>query len=448
MNNANLFLLFRITLILCFGYIGLYFLLLTPNWLVSFWFFLFSLICIVELVRFLERSKRDLATFLIGIKQKDFSNSYFKQSSSGADKQLYQAFSVITEEFKSLRKEKETNFHFLQAVVEHSGIPMIGYKVKNEQITLMNQAAKDLFNKPFITSLNMFGQIDFGLLATIKKLKSGEKELVKIVLKNQLLHLSVIAKELKLEDESYKLISFQNIKSELDEKELESWQKLIRVLTHEIKNSAIPISTLTEVINQMIIDENGNVKDLSLLDQEELEDIRLGMHTVEKRSKGLVKFVNAYGQLAKIPEPQLATIDVAKLIEQVVNLVRNDIKKSNIKLKVESSENLIISADPELLEQVLINLIKNAREALTDTKDPLIDISTYKQQNYVVIAVHDNGPGIPPNILENIFIPFYTTKKEGSGIGLSLSRQIMRAHKGTISVSSDASEGTTFYLRF
>lgn len=448
MSKGRLSLIFRFVFILGLGYAGMFFVLQTNHWLLSLWFFFFALAGIFELIIYLEKSKRELATFLTGIKQNDFSSSYIGKSYSEADKLLHNAFTTITEEFKNLRKEKETNFHFLQAVVEHSGIPMIGYKVSNGHITLMNQAAKELLNKPFLLHLNALSQIDPKLEKAIRKLRSGEKELVKTAFKNQLLHLSVVAKELKLDDEEYKLISIHNIKSELDEKELEAWQKLIRVLTHEIKNSAIPISTLTEVINQMIVNEKGEIRDLSLLDQEELEDIRIGMQTVEKRSKGLVNFVNAYGKLAKLPEPKIIQVDVSKLLNQIENLVKNDFKRAGVKLTVKSEIKLFIMADPELIEQVLLNLIKNAKEALTEADNPAVEVNANYENNHVVITVKDNGSGIEDDIMENIFIPFYTTKKEGSGIGLSLSRQIMRAHQGTISVSSTTGIGTTFHLCF
>ena len=312
----------------------------------------------------------------------------------------------------------------------------------------MNQSAKELFNKPFLSTLRALSSIDAELVTIIRQLNSGEKKLLKIILNNQLLHLSVIAKELTLEGEAYKLLSIQNIKSELDEKELESWQKLIWILTHEIKNSAIPISTLTEVITQIMIDEKGNMKALSSLDNEELEDIRIGMLTVEKRSKGLVKFVDAYGRLARVPDPKLITVNVSDLLIQVHNLMKNELKRSAVNVMINAEPHITIKADPDLIEQVLINLIKNAKEALLEINDPIIEINVFQNQSGSVIAINDNGPGIPPNRLDNIFIPFFSTKKEGSGIGLSLSRQIMRAHKGSISVSTSPEEGTTFYLNF
>ena len=448
MKRFDRLLVLRLILIFSLGFLGIYVFISTSYWLVSLWLLVFTLLGIFDLIRFINKTKNDLHTFLVSIRQNDFSASFKQWSSSGPDAELQSVYTAIMEQFKKLRNEKESNFHFLQAVVEHSGVALIGYRVKDEQITLMNQAAKTLFDKPFMTTIQNFNHIDRQLTSVIKKLQSGEKEMVKVLINNHLLNLSVLAKELKLEDEYYKLVSFQNIKAELDEKELEAWQKLIRVLTHEIKNSAIPISTLTEVINNIIIDSNGQVKDLGKLEKEDLEDVKVGMQTVLKRSKSLVNFVEAYGKLARLPEPKIKTIKVSEFFRDIENLVRNDLRKSNIELKLDIDENIKLKADPEMLEQVLINLIKNAREALGNNENPVITLKAYHEDNQVVIEIEDNGEGIEAEILENIFVPFYTTKKDGSGIGLSLSRQIIRAHGATIAVTSTPGSGTTFILRF
>ncbi|TRX51761.1 ATP-binding protein [Fulvivirga sp. M361] len=438
----------RISLVIIFGFSGIYVLTQTYFWLVSIWLFLFMSITFYDLIRYIERSKRDLSNFLLGIQQNDFSNTYSLKRANKLDFELNHAYTTIINEFQKLRREKESNYHFLQAVVEHSGIPLIGYSEGNLEITLMNGAAKELFKKPHLTSVKAISRIDPTLGQVVSRLESGQKELVKVVIDNELLNLSVIAKEIKLDEGWYKLISFQNIKTELDEKEIESWQKLIRVLTHEIKNSAIPISTLTEVINQMITDETGELRDLSKLDPEDLEDLKIGIRTVQKRSKGLVSFVNAYGQLAKIPEPSIKKVNVSNLIKEVTALLQHDYQKNHIKLNASSNESLFIHVDAEMIEQVLINLLKNAREALHDNRSGEVTVQSYLKSHQTIISVKDNGPGIDHETLEQIFIPFYTTKKEGSGIGLSLSLQIMRAHKGKLKVHSQPGKGTTFDLIF
>ncbi|ELR73916.1 response regulator receiver domain protein [Fulvivirga imtechensis AK7] len=355
---------------------------------------------------------------------------------------------LITQEFQQLRKEKESNYHFLQTVVEHSGVPLMVYDEETLKITLMNKAAKELFKRPHLTNLKSIEQLDKHLFQLILKLQSGQKELIKTVIENELLHLSVLAREIKLDDRLHKLISFQNIKAELDEQEIQSWQKLIRVLTHEIKNSAIPISTLTEVINQMIVDERGELKDLSQLQQEDLDDLKIGIRTVQKRSAGLVNFVNAYGELAKIPQPKFQRVHVLELVERTEALLGPDLKRAGVKLTKAVDPALQIEADMDMVEQILINLIKNAKEALVNTEQPCIELTTFIKNHRTVIVVKDNGPGIEAEAMDQIFVPFYTTKKQGSGIGLSLSRQYMRAQKGNLTVTSSPEAGTSFFMIF
>jgi len=443
--SYRLRIILRLLLIFLLGGGGVYVITSTYFWLVGVWMLLFAIISIWELIRFLERENRDLGNFLMSIKQQDFSGSY--SHSGRSNSRLYEAFNVITAEFAHLRQEKESNYHFLQVIVEHSTVPMICFREENGEVTLMNQAAKTLFNRPFIKSIETLKKIDKGLFKQVSELESGEKTLLKVLIDRELTHLSVMAKELKMEGELYKLVSFQDIKAEMDEQEIESWQKLIRVLTHEIKNSAIPISTLIEVINQMITQDDGSLKDLSQLDSDDLDDLKVGIATVEKRSKGLVKFVNAYSELAKLPTPKIQVTDTKVLIIDVLSLLRQDLQQAGIILN-ENIGSHQIKIDPELVEQMLINLIKNAKEALEGCDKKEISISTHSKENQVILSIKDTGPGMDKEVLHNIFIPFYTTKKHGSGIGLSLSKQIMRAHKGDLQVKSEVGAGTEFTLVF
>ena len=263
----------------------------------------------------------------------------------------------------------------------------------------------------------------------------------------ELKNLSLRATEFILKNNHYKIVSIQDIKSELEEKEVESWQKLIRVLTHEIMNSAIPISTLSSVISQMLEDEQGNPLPLSDLEDDISEDVLGGLKTIESRSKGLVKFVDAYKSLTKIDPPKFETVSLKKLVADITKLLKPDLDGRQIELSIEIDKSHKVKGDSELLAQVLINLLKNAMEALEDMKGK-IAIESKILGGRTVLALSDNGPGIEPDILENIFVPFFSTKKKGSGIGLSLSRQIMRLHKGSIAVQSKLGVGTTFVLTF
>ena len=439
-------LIFRLFIIFFLGSCGIYITTSTYFWLVGIWFILFTILAIWELIRFVEREYKDLGNFLMAIRQKDFTGSYSPAGKSNPA--LYKAFNVITEEFGKLRQEKESNYHFLQVIVAHSTVPKICFKETNGEITLMNKAAENLFKKPFFKTIHGLKAVDKLLAQKVQSLESGQKSLIKVLIDHELIHLSVMAKEIKLEGKMYKLVTFQDIKSELDEQELESWQKLIRVLTHEIKNSAIPISTLTEVINQMLTTEDGTLRDLSTLDEEDLDDLKIGLRTITKRSQGLVNFVNNYGELAKVPKPRFDQVNVNQLMQGVLELLKNDLSKAGIEIIKDITSPLTVNVDADLIEQVLINLIKNAKEAIGESMGGKIIVAAYRKQDQIILSVSDNGPGMDKETLNNIFVPFYTTKKQGSGIGLSLSRQIMKAHKGSINVSSQPGKGTTFYLNF
>ena len=433
----------RIVIILALGYSAVYVLTQTHFWLVSFWLALALVITLYNLIRYVERSRRELAYFLLAIKQNDFTNTYHYKKQSD----LNYAFHEINQVMKDLRNQKATNLLYLQTVVEHVRVAVLCFD-ENNKVQLVNKAAKDLFQRPYLTSVNSLSVVSDELVDKIKVLRSGERELVKVQIGGKLNNLSMLVTTFKLQDTSYKLVSFQDIKSELEEKEIESWQKLIRVLTHEIKNSVIPISTLSDVILQMI-KQNGDKPDLSKLDEESIEDLVGGLETIEVRSKGLANFVKTYDQVTKLPEPQFESVSVTGLVERVSNLFKPELEKRNIKLKVHNDTDLDIQADPDLIDQILINLVKNAMEAIEKIKNPTINIRTSRSsEGDIQIQVRDNGPGIPDEVLENIFVPFYTTKESGSGIGLSLSRQIMRLHKGNIVVHSNESSGSTFTLQF
>jgi len=284
------------------------------------------------------------------------------------------------------------------------------------------------------------------LLNTLRRLKSGERALVKIEDREALLQVAVSATEFKLRDELFTLVSLQNIQSELEEKEMEAWQNLIRVLTHEIMNSVTPIASLASSINDLLPPTAGEAP-VSL---ETVQDVRSAVQTIQRRSAGLLHFVDSYRNLTRIPKPNFQVFPLARLFAQVQQLMSANVRQNGIRFETHvEPANLMLTADPELIEQVLINLLLNAMEALQEHASPRIELGARLDEGgKIIIQVKDNGPGIIAEALANIFIPFFTTKKGGSGIGLSLSRQIMRLHRGTINARSLPNVETVFTLRF
>ena len=445
-NSDNFSIYWRIVAILVLSFTVVYFLLATPYWAVSLWALVFITLITVNLIRHLEKTKREMINFLLAIRQNDFTTSSQK-SSRKID--LKYAQTQILEVFQRLNKEKESEHQYLKTVVEHVKVALICFDELGE-VTLLNQAACELFDRPYLKNIAALKKIDPELYELLKSLRPGQKRLIKIVIKNKLMQLSLQATAFKIKNHQYKLVSFQDIKSELEEKELESWQKLIRVMTHEIKNSAIPIATLTDVTYQQLIGENDYPKDLGTIDPDELKDIKTSLKTIASRSKGLVNFVKAYNDLTRIPPPKIKSVDILPALKSIEQLLTPQFKSSGIRLKYAvESHNFSIKADMGLIEQVIINVLLNAVDALEKKSNAEIAISCFlNQDNKKCIEISDNGPGIPEEVLENVFVPFYTTKNQGSGIGLSLSRQIMRLHHGTIEVSSVPGAGTKVTLLF
>jgi len=428
---------------------AVYILTQTHFWLVSFWIILAVLISIVELLRYIERSHRELENLVVAISQGDFTNTY-QQHWYKSGELLAHAYNRLVTTYQQLRQEKESNHQYLQNVVEHVSIALIGLNQQNE-VTLVNPAAKQLLQYPVIRHLSDIESVDQDLHQCIDQLKAGQRVMVKLVRNDQLMQLAVQASEFYLQGTYYKLISLQDLRRELEEQELASWQKLIRVLTHEIMNSVIPIANLSGIVRQNLLQtQHATTLQLQTLDKEDSQDLLESLKVIEDRSQGLGNFVKAYRSITQVAQPHFREVKVVDLVQRVHGLFATTLEKQGIQWSQQvSPEALILTIDLELVEQVLINLVKNALEALNETHHPSISLSAYRtKENEGVIELRDNGPGIPSEVAEQIFVPFFTTKPNGSGVGLSLSQQIMRLHQGAISARSSPGDGTTFILHF
>jgi two-component system nitrogen regulation sensor histidine kinase NtrY len=357
---------------------------------------------------------------------------------------LKEAFNDVLDAFRKTRADKEEHFQYLHTVVQHIGIGLVCF-APNGRVELINTAALRLLRRPHVRDIRELEAFSKPLVDTLLKLRSGEKSLVKVEDDDELLQLVVYATELRMRGETFTLASVQNIQSELEEQEMEAWQKLIRVLTHDIMNSITPISSLASTVRGLVPQkENGT------FDAEVLDDVHMALETIQSRSQGLLHFVDTYRELTRIPKPNFQIFAVAELFTHIRQLMRSDLEEKNIAFHTDIvPETLELTADPDLVDQVLINLLRNAMQALVGREDARIALTAHlDRRGRVVIQVRDNGPGILADVQERIFIPFFTTKRDGSGIGLSLSRQIMRVHRETISVQSRLNEETVFTLRF
>jgi signal transduction histidine kinase len=400
---------------------------------------------IYSLIHYVEKTNRDLTRFLEAIKHTDFSQTFSSTGLGSSFEPLKKAFNEVIEQFRRARADKEEHFRYLQTVVQHVGIGLIAF-TQDGEVGLINTAAKRLLRITHLKNIKTLESLSKPLVARLLQLESGGKALVKIDDKNELLQLAIYAAEFKLREQTFTLVSIQNIQSELEEKEMEAWQNLIRVLTHEIMNSVTPIASLASTVNDLLDTQKFGEE----ISADSIGDMRGAVQTIQKRSEGLLHFVDAYRSLTRIPRPNFKIFRLADLFDSVEQLLRASFKEKIIILntKVEPGS-LELAADPEMVEQVLINLILNAIQALDGKINAMIDLTArMDERGRVIIQVADNGPGIIPEVLEKIFIPFFTTRPEGSGIGLSLSRQIMRLHRGTINARSEPNVETVFTLRF
>jgi two-component system, NtrC family, nitrogen regulation sensor histidine kinase NtrY len=418
----------------------------SPYWMAGIWTALITVGLFVYTVRFVGRSEQKLTAFLQALRQNDFAVT-FSEDTKSDDFDLHRAFNQLNDIFRKLRSEKESQHQLLQVIVEHAGAPMICFEESNSEVYLINNAAKQLLQIPFLQKIDGLSRIDYELPKLLHEIKDGEKTSYKLALNGKLIFLSVNSQHILFQDKDLKLVALLDVSSELAAKEAETWHKLLRVLTHEISNSAIPLSTLSSYIHDLVVSSRNEKRELT---QEERQDIMESLKTIDQRSRSLKEFVQNFKSVGQIPEPRLEKLAVSEIIQDAIKLFGKDIDRENIQLQIGKVEDIFIYADKNLTQQVLINVLKNSVEAMANMKNhKRIDISVAKEgQRYLHVNVRDSGSGIAAEDIEQIFIPFYSTKKGGSGIGLSISRQIMQKQKGDISVQSEFGKGSVFRVTF
>jgi len=412
-------------------------------------FILFGL-QIIALVKFMEKGNQELISFLDSIRYDDISFTYKTNSKNEHINKLNEELNKVLKNLREVRREKEADFQYLKNIVQHVGIGLITFD-KSGKIQIMNTAAKKLLKVNSVETIYDLSSVSEALVDIFSRLRTGGRDLIRLEIGGDIVQLAIYAIELTLRGEEFKLVSIQNIQSELEEKEMEAWQNLVRVLTHEIMNSVTPISSLANTVEDELHEQLNNGQKVNTITNDEIEDIHLAIQTIKKRSQGLIRFVQDFRNLTHIPKPKLSNIEVECLLNEMLVLLKTDIEKNQVQVSVRlDPKDLTLQADKELIEQVLINLIKNAIQSFDeDQTNKLIELSGYvDEKSRPIISVKDNGSGIDEEAMEKIFIPFFTTKKTGSGIGLSLSRQIMRQHQGMLGVKSKVDEGTEFFLRF
>ncbi len=408
-----------------------------------------GILCIItffNLHKYIVRRFREMDDFFESVKYRDFSRRFVEELGPKDIRHLHKGFNDVNRVVREINAKKEVQYLYLQKILEMVDIGIIAYNIENGQVLWANDSIKNTLDLPSFKNISFVEKRKPALFEEVFETYHSEATSVSISVKNERLKVLISDTVFEIEDESYKLIVLQNIDETLNQNESEAWKKLLSVMTHEIMNSIAPISSLADTLQTQLRMSTVNPAENFL----DMEDLEAGITSIKRRSEGLMKFAKTYRSLNKITQLNLEQVYIRELFESLQHLMQPSLKDKHIEIDFQLANNdLQIQIDTYLIEQVLINLLLNAIDACEQVDAPKIIISATKnvEQNSV-IRVHDNGKGIPAEITDNIFVPFFTTKKNGSGIGLSLCKQIMMLHKGKIQINSEVGRGTVVTLVF
>src|SRR5450432_4027570 len=400
---------------------------------------------LADFYRFFRKTQDELEQFVESIHYRDFSRHFDVSHAPHELKTMRKGFNDINSTFKVISREKETQYLYLQKILELVETGILSYEMESGDVVWMNDSLKRILGMPYLKSLKSLEKRDIYLYKEIQQLQPGAGKIISISKDNGIVKVLASATAFQTDNKTYKLAAFQNVNEALDEAEAKAWQKLLSVMTHEIMNSVAPISSLAETMLSRLQKATAFMRKQPAA----VEDLELGIETIRRRSEGLLKFTETYRNLNKIVAPTLSKVYVRNLFENLHQLMLPTLQQKNVELDIIlQNPDLSYELDPTLIEQVLINLLVNAIEAVKDKPNPKIQLSAFSAagSSKINIKVADNGCGIPPSLMDRIFIPFFSTRKNGSGIGLSLCQQILLLHKGSIQVQSVENEGSVFTL--
>jgi len=402
------------------------------------------LLLVVDLARYLTRGQQALADFTLALQYRDFSRQYPAQSGPASLRPLHTAFNQVSATFRELRAEQEGQFQYLQTILALLDTGIVSYDAAGT-VAWVNEAFKQTLHLPYLKNIRALQARQPALYEAICRAIPGQPAVVKLTVGPQTVQLLVSATQFKLRGEAFTLLAFKNVSQALADTETAAWQQLLRVMTHEIMNSVAPIASLADSLGRHVQRAQQQAASGELLD-----DVSTGIRIIQQRSEGLLRFAQVYRDFSTLAAPQRTTLYVQELLQTTRQLLAEQLAAQGIEVTLSvRPAHLTLHADGHLLEQVLINLVLNAAQALAQIPTPRISLLAWlDEQERVVIEVRDNGSGIATDALDSIFIPFFTTRPHGSGIGLSLAKQIMQLHQGSIQVHSVEGAGSAFQLWF
>ncbi|MDD4602193.1 MAG: ATP-binding protein [Bacteroidales bacterium] len=399
-----------------------------------------------SIIHNVNQTNHQVAFFFEAIRNEDSSLKFPTTTRQKSLRHLYQSLNSLNDRISEIKQKNEYIEKYYQSFIQHAATGLLAFNDNNE-VEIMNEKAFEYVGIPSFTPLHLIPLRNPDLFNTLAVIQPGEACTYKRVTNESQINLLIRSKEIRYGGKVSKLISLQDIRNELEEKELDSWQKLIRVLTHEIMNSIAPIVSLSGTLRKFFIEEGKPVQS-EKVDEETIGNVIQGLDTIEERGNGLVDFVNSYRKLTRIPQPEFVPFEIQEWLEQIQLLLREKMEDRQIHFELKIDPGVSeLTGDKTLLTQVIINILNNAMEALEEiTENRKIRLSVdSSKQNRILIRISNNGPYIPEETMEKIFVPFFTTKDQGSGIGLSLSRQILRLHRGHIYAES-TEKSTSFTI--
>ncbi|PCI77132.1 MAG: histidine kinase [SAR86 cluster bacterium] len=447
-NRFGLLLLVRFLLLT----VGLYcfiYLFNHPRFHATTLFMFFILLALTwELWFFINKTNRELSRFFSAARYSDFGQQFNFSDAGGSFTDLGETFNTILGKLRQQKQKQEQQIRHMSAMIEHIPTPLLSV-LQDGSILLRNNAARQLFGSISILNIADLRQFGDDFCNKIASSKAGKKQMSKFSIDDIESDVMISSIKFTTGKDTESLVSLQDIGNELETTQLKAWEDLARVLTHEIMNSITPVASLSQTIVDMVDDADQKALKPEQYRQS-LDEIGEAAVTVARRSNNLVKFVSNYRKLTKLPSPKKSKLDLQELFEHVIRLMDADSSEHTVKLVSNiSPSSLNVYADREMIEQTLINLVRNSKQALTERKEGEVILSAYlNSRGNVIIEVSDNGTGIEEKLLRKIFVPYFTTKSDGSGIGLALARQFMISHGGSIGAANNSTGGSKFILSF
>jgi two-component system, NtrC family, nitrogen regulation sensor histidine kinase NtrY len=400
--------------------------------------------------RIYDATNEAITSFFDSLRNDDTTIRFQANSKNRSLRDLYNSMNRLNDHFQEIRIRNEYNETYYKSIIQHASTGLLVLD-SNNKIELINRVACTYAGiSPDSTNPEMLRIKHPAFYEAVCKLKPGENITYRNLLSNNLQLLFFRATMIKRKDVALKLVSIQDIRHELESRELESYRKLISVMTHEIMNLLTPLTTVAKELYSMFF-SNSHPKELSQIDETMIKSTVNGLMLIDEHSNGLLNFVNNYRKISKLPQPEFTTIDTEEWKEQLKIVFDVKMRENSISFAVITDKSLRqFIGDKKLLNQLIINLINNSFDAVLEIEEGRsIEIQMLKTRDEkALIKITNNGPLIPPQLQEKIFVPFFTTKKNGSGIGLSISQEIMKLHNGSLVVVSTAENKTTFICEF